>query len=93
MRRVLSDISNTSRILNDPLQTTNELIFGSGCSDHIFNTNVQMTNYQVLHKGNKHVQVADGQSFPVLGVGECRVQTKVYYVLNLLPSLLFWSVD
>jgi len=69
----LSNISNTTRILHDPLPTTNELIIDSGCSDHMFNTNVQMTNNQVLHIGNKHVQVANGQTIPVLGVGECGI--------------------
>jgi len=62
-RNFLSNISNTSRILNEPLPKTNELIIDSGCSDHMFNTNVQTTNYQVLHIGNKHVQVANGQAF------------------------------
>jgi len=88
MTRVLSDISNTTHILHDPLPTTNELIIDSGCSDHMFSTNVQMTNYQVLHKGNKHVQVANGQSIPVLGVGECGILKKVYYVPDLSHRLL-----
>jgi len=77
-----------TRILHDPLPTTNELIIDSGFSDYMFNTNVEMTNYQVLHKGNKYVQVANGQSIPVLGVGECGILKKVYYVPDLSHSLL-----
>ena len=45
------------------------LYVDSGCSDHMFNTNVQMTNYHVLTVVNRPVSVANRQTIPVLGVG------------------------
>ena len=71
MTRVLNTISNTTRIIHDPVAPTNELIIDSGCSDHMFNTNVQLTDYDVFRRGEKNVQVANGLSVPVLGVGKC----------------------
>jgi len=46
MTSVLPNISNTSRILIDRLPTTIELIIDGACSDHMFNIDVQMTNYK-----------------------------------------------
>ena len=88
MTRILNDISNTTRILNDPIANTNELIIDSGCSDHMFNTNVQMTDYHVLNELNRFVQVANGQNIPVLGVGVCGILKRVFYVPDLSHSLL-----
>jgi len=57
MVKAVTAISESSRILNDPIPQTNELILDSGCSDHMFNTNVQLTNYTVLNYQRRFVQV------------------------------------
>jgi len=66
IKGIQTDISNYLRILTDPVSKTNVLIIDSECSDHMFNTNVQLTNYHILNNINKSVQVANGQTLPVL---------------------------
>ena len=88
MMRVTTDISRSLAILSDPIESNNDLIIDSGCSDHMFNTNVQMTNYQVLNHLKKFVQVANGQTLPMLGSGTCGILSKFYYVPKLSHSLL-----
>jgi len=54
----------------------------------MFNTSVQLTDYHVLNKMNKSVQVANGQTVPVLGKGTCGILQRVYYVPDLSHSLV-----
>jgi len=68
--------------------TTNELIVDRGCSEHMFHTNVQLTDYNVKSNYQKYVQVANGHRVPVLGIGCCGLLTNVYYVPALSHSLL-----
>ena len=88
MTRIMSNISETRQILSDPVVNTNELIIDSGCTDHMFNTNVQLTNYSVLPLNSKTVSVANGLLIPVLGSGSCGILKQVYYVPDLSHSLL-----
>ena len=88
MAKTTTDISNTTSILNDPIASSNELILDSGCSDHMFNTNVQFTEYNVFHTIARSVQVANGHRVPVLGSGICGFLQTVYYVPALSHSLL-----
>ena len=88
MTRVMCNISESSSILSDPVVSTNELIIDSGCTDHMFNTNVQLTNYSVLPQNSRTVTVANGLLIPVLGVGSCGFLQQVYYVPDLSHSLL-----
>ena len=88
MAKTNTDISNTTSILNDPIASSNELILDSGCSDHMFNTNVQLTEYNVFHTIARSVQVANGHRVPVLGSGICGFLQTVYYVPALSHSLL-----
>jgi hypothetical protein len=88
MTKISCYISDTTQILNDPINNTNELIIDSGCTDHMFNTNVQMTDYLVLPSRSKWVSVANGLTIPVLGVGTCGILKTVYYVPELSHSLL-----
>jgi len=71
MAKTTTAISTTDYILSDPIGTTNELIVDSGCSDHMFNTNVQLTDYRVMTNSLKYVHVANGHRVPVLGIGCC----------------------
>ena len=88
MTRVMCNISESSSILCDPIVSTNELIIDSGCTDHMFNTNVQLTDYSVLPPNSRTVTVANGLRIPVLGVGSCGFLQQVYYVPDLSHSLL-----
>jgi len=88
MAKTATAISNTDFILSDPIGRTNELIVDSGCSDHMFNTNVQLTDYRVMSTSQKYVQVANGHRIPVLGIGCCGFLKNVYYVPALSHSLL-----
>jgi len=88
MVKAVTTISESSRILNDPVPQTNTLILDSGCSDHMFNTNVKLTNYTILNYQRRYVQVANGHKVPVLGSGRCGLLALVYYVPDLSHSLL-----
>jgi len=88
MAKTNTDISNTTSMLNDPIASSNELILDSGCSDHMFNTNVQFTEYNVFHTIARSVQVANGHQVPVLGSGICGFLHTVCYVPALSNSLL-----
>jgi len=89
MIKASTTISESPKILTDPVPPTNELILvDSGCSDHMFNTNVQLTNYTILNYQRRHVQVANGHKVPVLGSGRCGILSLVYYVPDLSHSLL-----
>jgi len=54
----------------------------------MFNTNVQLTDYTMLNYQKRYVQVANGQTVPVLGSGQCGLLRLVYYVPDLSHSLL-----
>jgi len=88
MKGIQSDIPNYSRVLTDPVSKTNVLIIDSGCSDHIFTTNIQLTNYHVLNNIKKSVQVANCQTVSVNGIGTCGILQRVYYVLDLSHSII-----
>jgi hypothetical protein len=81
-------ISRDNRILNDPVSAQYELIVDSGCSEHMFNTCRQLTEYKRLEPGERKVSVANGERIPVEGVGKCGILSKVYYVPLLSHSLL-----
>jgi len=88
MAKTNTEISNATSILNDPIASSNELILDSGCSDHMFNTNVQLTEYNVFHTIARSVKVANGHRVLVLGSGTCGFLSIVYYVPALSHSLL-----
>jgi hypothetical protein len=58
-------LSRTERILKDPLSTNYELVVDSGCSEHMFNTCNQLTDYRRLLDGERKVRVANGEAIPV----------------------------
>jgi len=81
-------LSRTERILKDPVSTNYELVVDSGCSEHMFNTCSQLTDYRRLQDGERKVRVANGEAISVEGVGKCGILSTVYYVPLLSHSLL-----
>jgi hypothetical protein len=80
-------LSRTERILKDPVSTNYELVVDSGCSEHMFNTCSQLTDYRRLQDGERKVRVANGEAISVEGVGKCGILSTVYYVPLLSHSL------
>ena len=62
-------MSESSRILTDPIGPTNTLVLDSGCTDHMFNSCRQLTRFSRIDDANKTVTVANGSRVPVLGWG------------------------
>jgi hypothetical protein len=84
----LLPVSRRKEILTDPLSEDNELIVDSGCSEHMFNTRRQLTNYIKFEANRKNVTVANGSSIAVEGIGQCGILSRVYYVPLLSHCLL-----
>ena len=80
--------SNIDDILTDPVSLKNDLILDSGCSEHMFNSARQLTDYNRYNVDEKYVFVANGSKVPVLGIGKCGILRQVYYVPRLSHSLL-----
>ena len=83
-----SPVSRDRRVLTDEISPTYELIVDSGCSQHMFNSCRNLTNYVKYDVGEHSVTVANGTRVPVHGYGTCGVLYKVYFVPDLSHSLL-----
>ena len=85
---VVTRLSESNRILEDPIGPTNPLVLDSGCTDHMFNSCRQLSRFQRINDATKTVTVANGSRVPVLGWGKCGILRRVYYVPSLSHSLL-----
>jgi hypothetical protein len=65
--------SSIDDILTDPVSLRNDLILDSGCSEHMFNSARQLTNYIRYNVDEKFVFVANGSKVPVIGMGKCNI--------------------
>ena len=81
-------VSELEGILTDPISPRNDLILDSGCSEHMFNTARQLTDFVRYNVSEKFVVVANGAKVPVMGKGSCGILRRVFYVPRLSHSLL-----
>jgi len=81
-------VSGDRRILTDEVSTTNELVLDSGCSQHMFNSCRNLTNFIAYAPNQKCVTVANGTSVPVAGYGQLGILEREYFVPLLSHNLL-----
>ena len=85
---ISNSVSDTNQILTDPIGTNNDLVLDSGCSEHMFNSSRQLTDFVFFAPNERFVSVANGSKVPVIGWGKCGILRVVYYVPRLSHSLL-----
>jgi len=83
-----SPVSRDRRVITDEVSPAYELFVDSGCSQHMFNSCRNLTNYVKYDVGEHSVTVANGTRVPVHGYGKCGVLYKVYFVPKHSHSLL-----
>jgi len=88
MSKTITENPDTTSILNDSMTSSNKLILDSGCSDHMFTTKIQLTEYNVFHMIVRYVQVAKGNQVSVSGSGTCGFLQNVNCGWDLSHSLL-----
>ena len=81
-------VSNDLRVLTDSINPNYELILGSGCSQHMFNSCRNLSNFISFAPNEISVVVANGRGVPVQGFGTYGILSRVYFVPSLSHCLL-----